>query len=830
MIRTSVTAFFSKFAPGQRARLAWSACWLLLAAPARAQTAEPYTFSNVAIGGGGFVSGILASKAQPGLLYVRTDVGGAYRFDAATGRWVALLDWASENEQGLQGVESLALDPQQPGVLYAQCGISYFNNGRSYILRSADYGATFTYVDVTAQFRVNGNGMGRNNGEKLQVDPVNSAVLYTGTRASGMFKSTDSGSTWAHLDGLNVTTTPNSNGVSFVVLDKGSAAGGATRRIFAGISRTGNDQNFYRSDDAGATFAAVVNPNLAAGMMPQRATFAGPDNLYISYGNGAGPYGTTAEPYNAGQIWKYTVSTGTWADVTPKDAATGMAISNHAFGAIGVDPTNPSRLVASTTNTYVLQGTVYGDRFYYSTDGGTTWTDIIGTRGFSINPDGVTWVGNQSIHWAGCIEFDPANLNHVLVVSGNGIYVNEDITASSVWKFLGKGLEETVAQNAVSIPGGPFISVISDYDGFRQADVTQYGPIHTPRIGSTQGLDYAPLAPGKVVRVGSALYYSTDQGLTWTKTPVINGAAGQVALSADGNVLLHCPNSNTTTTTYRSTDNGTTWTAVTGLAYPNVRPIGDPVNPNKFYAYNPGAGTFFVSTDGGVSFAPAGAGPGTGGSAVVRRVPGREGHLWVALYGGGLARSVNAGAVFTKLANVTYCGAVGIGKAAPGSTYETLYIWGTVGGVLGMHRSTDEGASWVRVNDDAHEYGGPANGQFIMGDMNVYGRVYMSTAGRGIPYGTPAATALATAPAALLDGKNALVAYPNPVENTLTVKLPKTLAGASIAVVNALGQVVRTARAPQADYTLDLSQLAPGLYVVTATNGGKSGSVRFVKK
>jgi hypothetical protein len=52
-------------------------------------------------------------------------------------------------------------------------------------------------------------------------------------------------------------------------------------------------------------------------------------------------------------------------------------------------------------------------------------------------------------------------------------------------------------------------------------------------------------------------------------------------------------------------------------------------------------------------------------------------------------------------------------------------------------RSDDRGLSFVRVNDAAHEYGGPANGQFVLGDANVYGRVFMSSAGRGIVYGQP---------------------------------------------------------------------------------------------
>jgi hypothetical protein len=52
-----------------------------------------------------------------------------------------------------------------------------------------------------------------------------------------------------------------------------------------------------------------------------------------------------------------------------------------------------------------------------------------------------------------------------------------------------------------------------------------------------------------------------------------------------------------------------------------------------------------------------------------------------------------------------------------------------------VYRSDDAGASWRRVNDDAHQYGGPGNGQFVLGDLNQYGRVFLSTAGRGIVVG-----------------------------------------------------------------------------------------------
>lgn len=699
---------------------------------AAAQTTEPYNWNSVAIGGGGFVSAIITSKEEPGLMYARTDVGGAYRWDKANNKWIPLMDWASDQQQGMLGVESVAIDPQNPNIVYMLAGISYFNNGKTFILRSTDYGANFTITEVTFQFKAHGNGMGRQNGEKLEVDPNNSSVLFCGTRRNGLFKSTNSGATWSAAGNIpsTVTVTHNDNGISFVLLDKSSVSGGVTQKIFAGISRVGNDQNFYKSDDGGATFTAVVNPNLAPGLMPQRGKLSGDGHLYITYANGAGPHGgVEGEPLDKGEIWKYNIASGAWTNVSPN--------LNRAYSGISVDPANPMRLVASTINTYSAQGSAWGDRFFLSTNGGTSWTDIIESRGFTMDPDGITWISTSSIHWAGSIEFDPSNTNRVLVTSGNGIFINEDINTSKIWKFNVRGLEETVPLNFISIPGGPAISVIGDYDGFRHTDVTQYAPIHNPRVGTTTGLDYAVANTKKVVRVGGdkKMFYSNDMGVTWTETSVINGTRGHVAVSANGNTILHCPDGTATNSTYKSTNNGSTWTTASGLNISNVRPVADGVNSNKFYVYDTSSGNVYVSTNGGSNFTVGGNAGASNGAKIIRTVPGKEGHIWVALYNGGLSRSTNSGTSFTKLTAVTQCGAVGIGKAAPGSNYETVYIYGTVNGILGIHRSTDEGVTWVRVNDDNHEYGGPANGQFIVGDMNVYGRVYMSTAGRGIVYG-----------------------------------------------------------------------------------------------
>ncbi len=81
---------------------------------------NPYSFNNVVIGGGGgFIPGIVFSTKEPGLVYARTDIGGAYRFDLHSGHWIPLLDWIGYPDWNLSGVESIASDPVDP-----QTGIS----------------------------------------------------------------------------------------------------------------------------------------------------------------------------------------------------------------------------------------------------------------------------------------------------------------------------------------------------------------------------------------------------------------------------------------------------------------------------------------------------------------------------------------------------------------------------------------------------------------------------------------------------------------------------------------------------------------------------------
>lgn len=737
--------------------------------------AESYDWGNVRFDGGGFMSAIMPSPYQKDLIYARTDVGGIYRWNASTSSWVPLMDQFDENDKGLYGTESFALDPTDPKKIYVLAGTGYFSKGRTAILRSSDYGESWdtTYVE----FFAHGNGMGRQTGEKLAVDPNKPNIVLCGSRTKGVFKSDDYGKTWSNLyevalssaEGNSLT---NVNGVSFVMFDEsqGKLADGSTATIYIGISDT--KDNLQVSKDGGKTWSVIKGG--PAGLMPHRAKIVDGD-MYITYADGPGPHGITS-----GAVYKYNIKAGTWTDITPSD---GGEVDKSSYGGIAIDPKDKNHIVVSTLGKYtgrhvtVDEKDNYGDRIYVTNDGGKTWThgqhydDIP-----NIDANGTDWIPGNAIHWAGSLEFDPFDNKKVWVTSGNGIFQTDDITAKvPVWKFQSKGVEETVPLDIVSIPDGPLVTAIGDYDGGVYYDINKPVNRHTPTIGTTESMAYAPIS-GSLLRTGIIteylqyesinhylMYRSDDMGKTWKQLETtLKGAKGLVVLSADGKVILHRPDQSATV--YRSTDNGATWEETkTGEQTNYSRIVADPVNPKVFYVMN-SMGTLYRSADAAESFLPSpsrlqneGAGEYYNGGGLIRTVPGREGHLWVPMdqsqvwlskgfSENGLAYTEDGGASWNHCEGASTAIAVGIGKAKEGADYETIFIWGAAksGDDIGIYRSTDKCKTFERVNDNMHQFGGPGNGNFVQGDMNNFGVVYMSTVGRGLIVGAPEGTKFVT--------------------------------------------------------------------------------------
>ncbi|MFG2002832.1 xyloglucanase [Spirillospora sp. NPDC048911] len=732
--------------------------------PVQAAAAESYSWKNARIDGGGFVPGIVFSRKEKNLIYARTDIGGAYRWDQAAKSWIPLLDWVGWDKWGYNGVVSMAADPVDANRVYVAAGM--YTNGwdpnKGAILRSSDRGRTWQATELP--FKLGGNMPGRGMGERLAVDPNDNRILYLGaSEGNGLWKSTDRGATWAKVSSFtnpgDYAENPGDTsgygnhrqGIVWVTFDESTGTSGSpTKTIYAGVADKAN--TVYRSTDAGATWTRLAGQ--PTGYIAHKGVLdAAGHALYIATSDTGGPYSG-----GKGDVWKYNTQTGAWTQISPIPSSS----SDDYFGYSGLtlDRRRPGTLMVAT------QVSWWPDMILFrSTDGGTTWTRVwdwngYPNRSFRYTHDisSVPWLTfgtnpqppevTPKLGWMNeSVEIDPFDSDRLMYGTGATIYGTENLTqwdagGKFTIKPMVKGLEETAVLDLISPPAGaPLVSALGDLGGFRHASLTSVpaGIFTQPVFTSTTSLDYAETNPNVMVRAGSFtdsdrpgdshLAFSTNGGANWFQGGEPGGVnqGGTVAASADGSRFVWAPGDSGQQVVH-ATGFGTTWTASSGVPA-NAIIESDRVNPSKFYAFS--NGRFYVSTNGGQSFTATATNlPATG--VHFKAVPGKEGDIWLAGETG-LFRSTDSGATFTKLPNISKAVNVGFGKAAPGRTYQALYAVATINGVTGLFRSNDTGTTWTRVNDDQHQYGNM--GEALTGDPRVYGRVYLGTNGRGIIYG-----------------------------------------------------------------------------------------------
>lgn len=684
---------------------------------------ETYIFGQVAIGGGGFVTGLISSPAEANLFYARTDVGGVYRWIEETKSWKSLSYGVSAADKGLLSVDGLAVDPNSPNKVYIVAGCEYFSGNKTVVYVSDDYGDTLKQVDVTDMIKVHGNGMGRQNGERIAVDPNDGNIILVGGRSGGLIKSTDGGNTWQKVSSLNIDSTPNKNGICSIVFDKSTGkAGAATQRIFAAVSRN-NEDNLYVSEDGGSNWNAVSG--LPMNFMPERMKMDADGNLLITYADAEGPWNS-----NSGGMYRYNPNTKIAEDISPSDG--------RPIGDVVTDPSDAKRMLCSTMNTWNQQANgAWGDIFYTSADGGKTWTNILGDMTMSAN--GNPWIMTSSIHWTGSLLIDPFNPNRIFVTSGNGVFACDNIwDETKDFYFNAQGLEETVPLDLVSIEGGNVLSAIGDYAGFVHKDVHEYGILYQNANGTNTSIAYAAQANNTWVRVTNSdkvpVLLTKDAGTTWTElksVPQDKASGGYVAISPNASTIYWSPSNGFYT--YYTKDEGATWVDCKGLTN-NAYILCDPVKQD--YVYGCDGKFFYISTDGGITFSDRDI--FLNGYNKFCIAPKQEGIILIPNDKYGLAVSADYGAKFNTLASVATCKAVGMGKPKNEGRPYVIYIWGSLTSAPeteGLFASEDFGNTWVRINNDQNQFGGPGNGNFVIGDRNEYGKVYMGTVGLGIIYG-----------------------------------------------------------------------------------------------
>lgn len=697
-----------------------------------------YAWKPMKIGGGGWVVGLDISPTEKGLIYVRTDVSGAYRWDSATSTWKQVVTSASLPAEytvygTYRGVDSLVSAPKDPDIAY----MAY----EQQIFRSTNRGESWAPTSFGMhKVRMEPNGEGRQEGERLAVDPQNSDIVYYGSIADGLWVTTDAGTSWGKVSAIPAGPVP--RGVNTIVFDKasGTTTSDADKPRTKTIYVTVDQKGVFQSNDGGASWAAISDSGPGSAGSMRDAEVGTDGTYYVAY----------AEINGTSAVWKRSAA-GTWENITPP----GEYGEGQTYCEIAVDPRDPQKVV-------VLRN---GGRAFVSDNQGDTWT----SHGFRLNSSKIKWLGEQENYWlsVGEIAFDPFVPGKLWFAEGFGVWCADDLTKDDFeWQAESAGIEETCGNDIISPPGGKPVSAMWDTGVFVFENPDAYDAKRgLPYFMSAWSLDWCAADPKFLVAVFrnhlgfgphvNETGYSTDGGITWTIFPGVRGRQipqdleyGTVAVSANSpDKVVWCPA--TKKLPYYTTDRGLTWkissfgegvtsTGFDKLYSPQKPLCADRVLPDTFYFYHSEEGVF-RSSDGGATFARTiGAPPRARTNSVMKAVPGRAGHLLFAEGHqgnpvGGLWLSPDGGDTWSQLPFIEQAFNFGLGKPKKDGDFPTIFVAGVAEGMTGIFRSTDAGSTWEKIS--SHPLGIFDWIDAMDGDKDAFGKVYLAFTSAGFAYG-----------------------------------------------------------------------------------------------
>ncbi|UCC79239.1 MAG: T9SS type A sorting domain-containing protein [Candidatus Zixiibacteriota bacterium] len=741
---------------------------------------------------------------------------------------------ADENSWSTNGpaggtVYSIEIHPQNPQIVF----IGTIQNG---IYKTTDGGNLWNHVESHEQMSCM---------REIAIHPYGPDTIYA-TSTGGMFKSEDGGADWTKLyppHGINNEYT------AFLIHPEDPSL------LFAG-----GPANEWKSTNSGQTWEQLGIPHLA-GIEDIAVDPSNTDLMYLvtntmRYGNG---------------VFKSTDRGESWSNIQNNIAGQFYCWS------IAIDPQNTDILYLGLSNFYLSDT---DSCLFKSTNAGQSW--------FDITPGGL-YIGEIFD-----VAVSPFESNTVFACSfSDGLFKSTDGGVS--WNRSNEGLRTfQLSKMEFDIPNG--IIYLGTLDGIYKS--TDNGAnwlkiSHNINLSYSQGFTVSSTNPSSAfVATPGGLYKTTDMGQSWSFVdvgfPDEHGIGGILYDRIDtANVYLSTAhqwwdNQIYETGFYRSTDDGVTWHFFNaGLPWDNYYFDMDmsymgpedkriflsshrgvyysddtgetwnicsngipqniyfeaidvaPSNQNVVAAGTDGLiNNIYLSLNRGQDWQLLNNYPSTNGYYIIdiEFNPLDEEHIYASSWGGGLFESPDQGQTWFDITNdmpvnPDYPSISGI--AINPHNQSNIFV---SSGRYGIYQSHNGGQNWEPFNEGLDTTASSGFIEFAAGDTN---KIYFASGGRSVWTITRTPTGIAYNESSLPTNVT-LQNYPNPFNSSTTIEFALPEAGeVSLTVYDILGRKIgepinEFKPAGYHDINIDMSEFPSGLYFYVLTNAEITISKKMV--
>lgn len=584
------------------------------------------------------IGAVAVAPSNPNIIYVGSGAG-IIRPDLSTGDGMykstdAGATWTHLGLRDTQMIADVVVDPKNPDRLFvAALGHPYGPNSERGVFRSLDGGQTFEKVLYQDEYT---------SANDLLMDPLDPNILYAtlwpqqqsfreglafGGAGTGIFKSTDGGTTWKPL----------SEGLPNVIEANLAVAPTNSKLLYAMVAGTPKGEEpksttgvvgFYKSTDAGEHWTPV---NVPEG--PMGAATPHVDTRPLARVGGGDLPTITVDPANENVIYSTTVSLWRTEDGGVHWTAVRGAYGGDDYQRLWINPNHPDILLAVSD-----QGAVI------SANRGKSWSNWYTQPTAAVyhvtadNAFPYQLCGGQQDSGSACVKSR----------SDDGMITFHDWHPANIQEY---GIAAPDPRDPDIVYGSSRTDV-TRYDR-HTGQTTNVGPDMGPRNGPfnrdvrTMPLQWSPVDPDLLFYTSNVVWKTTNRGHSWTRispdlsrpTWTVPASAGKyastVTVNAQGAITALSPSPMDVNIIWAGTDDGNIQVTMDGGA--NWTDVTPPQIKPWTRIFNIEAGHF----DKGTAYA----------AANTMRIDDLNPHFWRTHDGGKTWTEINTGLAQGAVAN-----------------------------------------------------------------------------------------------------------------------------------------------------------------------------------